>query len=229
MSFLILVFVLLTHRFLTISALRNRFQLHQVYIDKMQATFSQKTYYRDWSGLGLLLFPGLVFILLLMLVFTDLAQGCFLPIFNLLVLFFALVDCEYQQRVEFKQQINAALHLFTLIFWFVFLGAFGVVLAKLLQVLTQKRSPVQDVAIKLYFYYAWLPARLLAASFSCVSHFSEVLGHWLLTFKSADNQVLLTQCASIALGKAYNSQRMTQLVDRALLIWMAILALIILA
>lgn len=231
MNFLVLAIVLLINRFFSISALRYKFNVSNLYLIKIDKTFSAKSYFKNWSGLGVILAPAMIITLLLILIFADIAHGFFLPIFNLIVLFYCLDGCDYQNQSELSPQAQKAMYHFTTVFWFVFLGAFGVILAKLLQdtINSKLENDMPKTACRCYFYYAWIPSRLLAATFALVSHFNKVLDYCMLNFKSVKNLEFLESAANIALDENYEPEKATKLFDKALLIWMAVLAIFVLA
>ncbi|PIQ44010.1 MAG: hypothetical protein COV52_08950 [Gammaproteobacteria bacterium CG11_big_fil_rev_8_21_14_0_20_46_22] len=229
MRFLVLAVALFLEKTFSLSQWRKRFFVNSLYLRRAETVFSKYAFYRGYIGVLCLVVPAAVVVLLLeILIFRNL-HGLLLPIFNLLVVMYCLEGCDFRCQYSLDTQMEKSQYQFTLIFWFMLLGAFGAVFARLLQTLSEEGDHrLREAANRLYAYLAWVPSRLLSLSFALVGNFSEVLNRWAADAKSAGNHELLCASASLAMNEQYETVKLSQLVNRALLIWLAVYAILIL-
>lgn len=128
---------------------------------------------------------------------------------------------------------------FGVIFWFAVFGPLGLTLYYMVTCVCDELSRLKDERMQSTLAYGlkvqaildWVPARLLALSFAVVGHFSKVMGVWLKQLLSGLDAgiTLLRACATAALDAAEQSDQLTamyNLLNRALLVWLFIIALV---
>lgn len=136
--------------------------------------------------------------------------------------------------------IAANQRIFAVIFWFALLGPMGAVLYRLFDIYSTKATPdLARLATLGVDALDWLPVRLFSFIFALAGNFNKVFTIWKNdVLKSVDaNQLLLTQCGIAALDVAHTGYlpedgtaevETLALLDRAFLIWLVILAVIVL-
>ncbi len=181
--------------------------------------------------------------------------GLFAFIFAVAILLYCLGEFETNQSVEASEAVyttqsdqkiatllvQANHNIFAVLFWFIILGPVGPILYRLNDILSHQAhfGDVIKLSQKLESYLDWIPIRLFAFSFSLMSHFIVVLKSWIKLVLSGvqKNEEILANCGFAALERERRSKNMTdesikihvlELVDRALILWLVILALIIL-
>lgn len=140
--------------------------------------------------------------------------------------------------------IRAIFHLaneriFSVLFWFVLLGPVGAVLYRLLTSIGKldlEKKPIAELAMRLHAIMAWLPCRMLAAGYALTGHFDGALH----AFRSRPHETDIHRAnydVLIATGLgALHGQEITDeisrihaardLVMRATVVWIAVLALL---
>ena len=115
--------------------------------------------------------------------------------------------------------------LFAPFFWFALLGVFGVVLYRV-----SERLPRNDLLNFIVSLLDWIPVRLLCFSCALVSVFISVFPKLLkqLLASPKDNDELLTACVNLSLGEDNNAVHLQALLDRSMIVWLVIVALIVL-
>ena len=117
---------------------------------------------------------------------------------------------------------------FAALFWFVILGPLGCVLYRLCE-----RNCEGDGSAKMVTRVLdWIPVRLFAFTYALIGNFVAVIPTWLKKVFSSvgENENILRECGEKALGEerellAYQVQ---SLIDRAFIVWLVVLALIML-
>lgn len=149
---------------------------------------------------------------------------------------------EEHERLVGSLLIQSNRNIFAVLFWFALLGPVGAVLYRLMDLMVQAEtslatlSPIVLVARQIL---DWIPVRLVGLGCALVSHFREVMAVWLKDFftRFDNNEHFLTKCGLIALKHEPDSQSFSiedmrelseALVDRTLVLWLVIMALIIL-
>lgn len=200
--------------------------------------------------LPLILFVGVIYWLLLYVWF-----GLFAFIFSVAILLYCLDVFEINKdtklsEVEYKAPhdqeiatllIRANQNIFAILFWFLVLGPAGPVLYRLNDILSHQENFEKLILVSktLESYLDWIPVRLFTFSISLMSHFIPVLKCWLKDVLSGvqKNAVLLAHCGFTALDRERRSkhitaegiqQHVTELIDRSLMLWLVVMALIIL-
>lgn len=115
--------------------------------------------------------------------------------------------------------------IFAPLFWFALLGPFGAVLYRLTEQLLE--NDFIEIAKSVL---DWIPVRLFGFGIALVSYFVEVFPKWFkyLVRGLNDNRRLLETCVSCALKKNRNVAHLLALIDRAIIVWLVVLALIVL-
>lgn len=208
-----------------------------------------------YLGLAIILLPlmlcvGVIYWLLLYVWF-----GLFAFVFSVAILLYCLGEfeinkdikiSEVEYQVPHDQEIASLLiranhNIFAILFWFAILGPMGPVLYRLNDVLSHHENFKELTSASTIFesYLDWIPVRLFAFSISLMSHFMPVLKCWVNEALSSvqKNAVLLANCGFTALEHERHSthttaegiqQHVMELIDRSLILWLVIMALVIL-
>ncbi len=207
----------------------------------------------DYLGLAIILVPltlviGLVYWWLLHVWF-----GIFAFLFSIVILLYCLGEFESNQNTEAEniehteehnQEIATLLvranhNIFAVLFWYVLLGPMGAVLYRLNDLLshhTNNELAEYSFAAKTFERLLdWIPVRLFAFSIALVSHFVSVFKCWLSDVLTGfqQNDAVLANCGVAALKEEGSTSKLIRaqvltLIDRALIVWLVIMALIIL-
>jgi AmpE protein len=134
--------------------------------------------------------------------------------------------------------------IFGLLFWFVLLGPVGAVLYRMMQKLSvyyhlqHEDKSIYQLAAWCTCVLDWIPVRLMALSFSLIGHFTAVFPVWLKSIgvKLSREYEFLVACGNAALSLTNDPAAIVaqsqldaafSLVNRALLIWLVVIALLI--
>jgi AmpE protein len=151
-----------------------------------------------------------------------------------------------QEREQLVVAVNQALLLrnaqdvFAVILWYLLLGPFGAVVVRLLVVLEHRARnlgsrDMADPAARVLHIVMWPVCRLMGLSFAFVGHFSQVFAQCQHDFSSNDPvSVCLPRLVEAALGLpdfsakslTKHQQAMFDLLDHALIVWLAVVALV---
>lgn len=133
------------------------------------------------------------------------------------------------------------------IFWFILLGAGGVFFYRITEVsarLLSKKSETAQFAAKaksLLNGLDWLPVRINTFIFALAGHFSLVITDWKKALRPlpSDNEAMLAKCGNAGIGiseanapaleRASFIKEAVGLIERSLIIFMAILGVLVLA
>ncbi|MFN3234508.1 MAG: regulatory signaling modulator protein AmpE [Gammaproteobacteria bacterium] len=141
--------------------------------------------------------------------------------------------------------VQANQRLFGVVFWFAILGPIGAVLYRFVQHLGVKFVVHNDQAslYKSAAWFAsildWVPARLLSFTFGLIGHFVSVFPVWCQFIKVGLNQndQVLFDCGKQALSLGENDEELVAhaqqdaalgLINRSLLVWLVVIALVVL-
>jgi len=247
MTFLTLLIVCLIERFWQAVAGIRRWGWLTRY-NQWVARFVAKTSFNKPAVSYLLVVISLLIIVLiiqrLLLPFT---YATWLYLFNFLVLLYCMGPSSFYQPFRavlpvsdaagdkqpllshtddlYGEVIRVNQMVFAPFFWFAVLGAFGAVMYRVTEQLPKNNFVRSAVNV-----LDWIPARLLAFTFGLVSYFVMVFPVWAryLCAKPQDNSLLLTECTKISLADDQNSVHLVALIDRSLIVWLVVLALVVL-
>jgi len=137
-----------------------------------------------------------------------------------------------------KVFFNSAYHrVFAVIFWFAILGPVGAILYRIVEQLTERAIVVAPNALLVRQVLDWLPVRLLVLIFALGGHFTEVVSCLKKYARSnlASSDILLLQSGLLALDPAENTEddsvlalESVELMDRALIMFLVLLAILVL-
>ncbi len=129
--------------------------------------------------------------------------------------------------------------LFAVLFWFLILGPAGALGYRLvIQSQTLNHAEIDGFAAKLQSWLDYIPARLVSLSFSLMGHFIAVIGYLMtqLTASPKSNSTLLANSGFAALGLGPESlktisieehQEAIHLIQRSLITWLVVIALMV--
>lgn len=134
--------------------------------------------------------------------------------------------------------------IFSVIFWFVLLGPVGAILYRLLHCLSahfvvdHEDKSIYKIAVWCVSILDWIPVRLMALSFALIGHFDAVLPVWLKSLqpKLSINYESLSHCGNASLSLTDDPHSVVAqaqldaaftLVNRSLLVWLVVIALIV--
>jgi len=139
--------------------------------------------------------------------------------------------------------VEANIRLFGVMFWFLLMGPIGAVLFRLTCQVRQQPSVENDyrlAAWDLYRILAWIPARLSVLCYALAGNFVDTVSHWngLSDLWQRDSESFLIASGSGAIAAEDRTEEDQQgndttpiqhamaLVKRALVVWIALLALL---
>lgn len=145
--------------------------------------------------------------------------------------------------VRNRVMVEANTRIFAVLFWFLLLGPLGAVLFRLTCQVRQQVSADADylmAARDLYRILAWIPARISVLSFALAGNFVDTISHWrgISDIWQRDSEEFLVisgsgaieaECQSEADQQAIDYtpiQHALALVNRSLIVWIALLALL---
>lgn len=135
--------------------------------------------------------------------------------------------------------------IFAVLFWFVVLGPIGALLYRLIERVVElaelpnsRISEVFAMAIMLKDFLDWLPIRILGFSFALVGHFKDTFAYTRRHFFTSQNRQFLIAAGLLAVNANQSEpvsvtidehKELLGLFDRALIIWLVLMALITLS
>lgn len=136
--------------------------------------------------------------------------------------------------------IEANQNIFAVLFWFVVFGPAGALLYRLIELLGRhtEKADYAMLSKKARLILDWIPSRLLAFGSALMSHFMVVLKTWAKHVLSGidNNDHLLAECGYIAFEVEQEHKfssveeirkQVLNLIDRSLILWLVIIALVI--
>lgn len=239
MIFLTLLILLLIERFGQAAAGIRKWRWLTDYNEWVATLTAKTSFNRPPVNYALVVLSLSVLVLILQRLLLPLTYDAWYYVFNVVILFYCLGPDNFyhafaqekdaaasQSTLDLPEDVTQANHaLFAPFFWFAVLGAVGVVFYRVTE-----RLPRNEVVSTVLDLLNWIPARLLGCTFGLVSYFITVFPIWLkyLFHSPKDNQVLLVESAKASLGEDQNAVHFVALVDRSLIVWLVILALIVL-
>lgn len=245
MTFLTLLIVLLMERFWQTAAGLRQWRWLTGYSEWLATVTARTPFNKLPVAYALVVLSIVVVALIIQRLLLPLNYYTWYYLFNFVILFYCVgpdnfykpfsSDAADASRVDKTASLNngdladdvtrANQSLFAPFFWFALLGVFGVVLYRVTE-----RLPRNDFVRSALDVLEWIPARVLGFTFALVSYFVTVFPVCLkYVFSSpTENQTLLFETAKASLGEDQNVLHFIALIDRALIVWLVVLALIVL-
>jgi AmpE protein len=176
-----------------------------------------------------------VVVLVIFFVLKAVSFGLLSFLFSIAVLLFCLGSLDFSSIAEHDDLIEIAINrIFSVIFWFALLGPAGAVVYRVAAIMNSGRE-----ARIFQQLLDWIPVRLLALAFAIVGHFTQVITGLVQSLLSGytQNEFLLTNCFDAAYAaevkpgaeaKLNKTHYLIQLINRSLIVWLVVLALIVL-
>lgn len=201
---------------------------------------------RAWMGVALILLPLLLIVSIFnALIYTLFGVAGYFVINALL--FWYCIDSRDLKKQPYHSTASGDLFMFTyqylfaIIFWYVFFGPVGLTLYfsiislrhYLISVSENSYPQILQLIIKIQGVLDWIPLRLLGLTYALVGHFEKTfkLIQSELTFGIQPNveQIANWGTAAQDLGNENVDNETIMLIDRALLVWLLILAVVTIA
>lgn len=242
MKLLVIVFCLMSERFLVHILARQRFSWFSTYYKFMnQYASNTRIFSYPWAKFFLIVSPFVLGSYILLHVLSGFVFG-FIGLLLQVVIFYYCLGPEnpfYPTRVasssDLKQMTGEYLanvneQLFAVIFWYIILGPVGALLYRLTS-LCQYQENIQKQAHGLMNVLNWVPARLTSLTYLVVGHFQKALPFFSNYFWSipGDNKTLLSMCGVEALDGDSDKVEIVQaevMVEHALIVWLVVLAVL---
>lgn len=250
MTFLILLIAFMIERFWPKIGRVRQWRFLSGYSRWFDTATASMPFKRQFFGYFLVVLSLLVFVTIVEGILSTVVSGVWLQLFNCLLLLYCLGPGSFYEPphqpaeslpvdemsaqseapslavfdVE-SQSMRANRTLFAPFFWFALLGVFGALLYRVTEQL-----PKNSVVTRVLDLLDWVPVRLLGFTFALVSYFVTVFPIWFkyLGHKPQDNGLLLLNCAKGSLSEDKNQAHLVALLDRSLIVWLVVLALIVL-
>ena len=245
MTFLVLLFGLLTERFYDWSHLRrfDWYRTYQAWVNKQWSMPNPATM------LALYVLPITFGVFLISLMIHNALFGFLSFVLGLAVFIYCLGPKNLwaqavPQAITYPLDqlfLNANQRIFAVVFWFLLLGPAGAILYRLValnagQDNLESRADAAVTARSLLGLLDWIPIRLFSAGLALGGHFSQVMAVWRskASLGPDQNDVMLVECGYAALGNevvggptgAVVDKQAIGLLDRALIITLVVLAMI---
>lgn len=249
MEFIAILIAFAVERWTAFGRHIRTFQLLEKYIALFKDISAE-----SFLGLAFIIVPVLIVLLIIYLIFLHIIFGILAFIFGVAILLycFGQFDLESHAKIghlnfsnDQEQEIASIIfqanqNIFAVLFWFMLLGPVGAVLYRLTVLLVQhhESETITQAAEKFLKVLDWIPVRIETLSYALVSHFIAVLKCWIMhVLKPLDqNDLMLSECGFAALEIKQHKEftvenlqkEILRLVDRALVIWLVVIALIVL-
>jgi len=255
MRFVVIILCLIIERWTVYSRQIRRFHIFNYY-NRMMLTLCKALRLRKYLGLFLILAAIVLVVGLLYIWFLHIWYGFLGFLFAVLMLLYSFDAFGVQEEglgdelsrehpVEKEMVgllVQANRNIFAVLFWFALLGPLGAVLYRVNYLLTKANDDdaVAEAAQKFRQVLDWIPVRLIALSYALVTQFLPVLKCWAKHVISglSHNEEVLSECGITALESIGHTttesdadeyrQETMHIIDRALIIWLVVIALTIL-
>lgn len=246
MTFFVTLIALAIERFFDCSHLRNWswFRPYESWVtSRLPASYG-------YLGLGVVILPFLLAMLLVELLLADTLYGLMDLFVDLAVLLYCLgpVNLWVSAMVASNQPesavklegsanrffIDANNRLFSVLFWYALTGPVIVVLYRLLIAIAETKPVEENGLIQTSINaFNWPPARLMTLMFALGGHYVEVIRAWrqYATGGLKTNDLLLADCGQAAIQNDDAKPIITveksaiSLIDRVLVIWLVLVAI----
>lgn len=251
MALTAILLCLFIQRLLNFDSHTRKYNWFEFYYQWFKDRFSQGALWSGFGGVGIIIIPGLVIYILFALLIYHLLTIIGYYVLTLFVLWYCMdarrLVKENVGNVTAQQIIvNTYQRIFALIFWLLILGSTGLVLYTLVTSLRRQLQMSADMdkqtagllsaTTQFEGVLDWVPSRLLGISFALVGHFSVAFKFWYRNLATGINhtQQQAVECALAALDMEVQPDReLTEdqlravdgLVNRALLVWLVVIAL----
>ncbi len=187
--------------------------------------------------------PVFIALIVLIAILYHLFGPVFYYVLSVAVLWYAMdatrfdVDCVAKQAGA-SLIVEAYQRIFSLIFWFALFGLYGLVLYIIVERLSVARK--DEASINWLGILDWLPIRLLTLTYALVGHFSALSGvvidQWKQSYANQRDVLVESAMVAVDLTPSEAKQAVTadqlsileRLVERALWVWLVVMALFVL-
>ena len=142
--------------------------------------------------------------------------------------------CRNMTRLIYSKVIT---QVFSYIFWFALLGAYGVILYYVVSPLRQSAKENKTIGQQAQAILDWIPIRLAGLSYALVGHFGAGFSYWLKNFLTdlSHNDELAWKVGLAAQNKDPNDPRCDveenettiRMVNHAVIVWLVAIALVV--
>lgn len=255
MRFIIIILCLVIERWTIYSKQIRRFHIFEFY-DQAMLALCEKLRLRSYIGVIVVLALAMIIVGLIYFWLLHVWYGILGFIFAILVMLYSFdafgvqeenLGDELSREHPIEKEmvgllVQANRNIFAVVFWFTILGPIGAVLYRINYLLTKNNesNDIATAAQKIRQILDWIPVRLMALSYALVTHFIPVIKCWGKNVISglSHNEEVLSECGMAALesvghtvevSNAEEFRRETMhIIDRALIIWLVVIALTIL-
>ncbi len=249
MSFTVILICLGLQRYLKIGSHAHQINWIEPYFNWMTDKITHVTKGHGLVGLAILILPLLVVVSVVFALVYHLLGGVGNYVLNVFVLWYFMDGRDLKKEpypgVETTDLfVLTYRRLFGVIFWYFITGPVGLVLYVSVDQLRhflvehhpQNHPKLSEFTIKTQGVLDWVPVRLLGLSYALVSHFVVVFKLWvknlLMGLEDAGKLVTTWGLAALQQGTSDdrsvvpNQAEVAVLVDRSLLVWLVVMALI---
>ncbi len=248
MTLTIVLLCLAVQRWLQFDSATRQFDWFGHYLAWLKQRYGNQSFWPHLGGVCLIILPAwVIYILVATLIYHAIGMIAYYVL--TLVVFWYCVDARSLQlhtaSGERLQPVlaNTYQHLFAMIFWLFLLGSSGVVLYTLVLLLDdaleskmdEKSVALRGFTLKVEAVLDWVPLRLMGLSYALVGHFTPAFQYWYQHLWTGLNYTKeeATTCAFLAAGlkdasgsvNEHQLREMNHLVNRALLVWLVVIAL----
>lgn len=238
MEFITILICLAVERWTNFGAYIRKFSLLERYI-KLFVRLKMPSH----LGLVIILLPLVLVVGVIYWALLHVWFGLYAFIFSVAILLYCLGEFEINKKraalderyqnpneQEIVTLLSAANHnIFAILFWFIVLGPLGSVLYRLNDLLSHQNDlPEYAIAAKQFENVLdWIPVRLFVFSFALISHFLDVFKIWMQHGVTGINfnEEFMAKCGFAAVKDEKN---ISNLIDRALIVWLVVFAVVIL-
>lgn len=248
MTLTIVLLCLAVQRWLQFVSATRQFDWFTHYFAWLKQRYENKSFWPHLGGVLLIILPAwIIYLLVATLIYHVIGMIAYYLL--TLVVFWYCVDA----RSLWLSNINGEnlrhilsrtyQRLFAMIFWLFLLGSGGVVLYSLVLLLDdalefkadEKSVALRGFTLKVEAVLDWVPLRLMGLSYALVGHFTPAFQYWYKHLWTGLDYTKeeATTCAFLAAGLKEESggvseqqlSEMNHLVNRALLVWLVVIAL----
>lgn len=243
MALIVILLCIGVQRFLNFASAPFRFHWAKPYFHFMNNKISQVTESHGLLGNAILILPIFIIASIFIALIYHLLGLVGYFVLSVLV-FWYCIDAKDLSKEEYQETNGDSVillsykNLFGFLFWYAIIGPYGLVLyftvLEIIKVLEAEPNDTYTNLLKeaqlIRRVLDWIPVRLLGFAFALVGHFGNVFKVWMKHISDGlDKETpLLLEYARAALQTQdkLNVNEAIQLIDRSLLVWLVVIALI---
>ena len=231
MQFIVILICLAINRWSQFSEKIRNVNILEKYTSFVLSLFKKKQP-KGYLTLIVILLPIFIVTAIVNFILTYVFFGFLAFLFSIAVLLYCLGAFNLSNPDLKASFLQANQNIFSVIFWSIIFGPAGALLYRLNNIVIdyyKKTSDVSKAAQKFNQVLEWIPIRLETLAYALMGNFNVTMRCWMQHARKglSNNEKMLKECATASLDKDVSLTHALQIIDRALIVWLVIMALVV--